>query len=98
MNKKKIIEYLFVCARCHKIMPYHSKDMCRNCYDSNRNPRMRISRTKMGMLCQCGHIDKSVHGGGRSSPVDKCPHCGKYTNTVRVIYDRLTGEILEYYV
>jgi hypothetical protein len=61
----------------------------------------KIGRKKFGYLCECGQIDKGVCGGRKKTKhpraaINKCPQCGKYNKRVKVIFDRITGEILEF--
>lgn len=61
----------------------------------------KIERKKHGYLCECGQIDKGVCGGRKKikhpySSANKCPNCGKYNKRTKVIFDRFTGEILQF--
>jgi hypothetical protein len=63
------------------------------------HPRSRFEIRGIGRLCECGGIDKGNLGGRPSnhftSLKNKCPHCGRFTTKKKVLYNRLTNEIIK---
>jgi hypothetical protein len=58
----------------------------------------RFNKKRVGYLCECGTIDKGRTSNLPNNPHStqyKCPNCGRFSQKIRVVYNRFTGKVIE---